>query len=165
MIYTIDGKEIEARTPAEAVMRTFPDGPEHHVTVIRGERRVFKAVYLDGVWREFTGQLESVYSRLCASIISNGVDCVLARNARGVASFDNRTVQFGGIDGAADYYGVSYGRHVEVEIKTPKGVQARNQVTYQKLIEKHGGIYRVIRTPDEARAFVAWLRETNARGN
>ncbi len=161
MKFTVKDTVIEARDALRAIQQI--KGEEHEIGIVSGDHRKRKFCFLGEQWHEVTGQLESVYCLVLVPIISNGVDCVLARNNRGTAFHDGRAIPFGGIDGAADYYGCSYGRHVEVEIKTLIGVQQANQKVYQKLIEKHGGIYRVIRSCEEAYAFVEWLRATGKK--
>lgn len=158
MEYRINDSVFQADSP-ESVMKNI-SGMEHQIAICRDPHRVHKFVYLDEKWRKYTGQLESAYSSVIIPIISNGIDCVLFRNNRGVTTYGSRTVRYGGMDGSADYFGISYGRHVEIEIKTAVGVQAPNQKSYQKLIEFHRGIYRVLRSGSEAREFVQWLRET-----
>ena len=60
--------------------------------------------------------------------------------------------------GGADYVGVYKGRAVYVELKTPSRRQSPEQRQFQQRVERHGGIYRILRSVDDARAFLAELR-------
>ena len=55
--------------------------------------------------------------------------------------------------GGADLLGLYRGRFVAVEVKTPTGRQTPEQCIYQKLVESKGGIYVVLRSVEEARAW------------
>lgn len=66
--------------------------------------------------------------------------------------------------GSADLIGLAYGSpaiFLAVEIKTPIGRLSAEQKAWGSAIQKLGGIYRVIRSEEEAREFVEWLRNTN----
>lgn len=87
-------------------------------------------------------------------------DLVLWRNNVGLAWMRNGTpVRFGvGGPGASDLVGVFRGRAVFVEIKTPTGRQSPEQRTFQQLVERKGGTYVVLRSVEDARAWLADLR-------
>lgn len=78
---------------------------------------------------------------------------------RNNCGFDGeRKVRYGvGNPGGADLIGVYNGRFVAVEIKTPTGKQTEEQRTFQRLVESKGGVYVVLRSVDEALAWVASL--------
>ncbi|WP_347138855.1 hypothetical protein [Paracoccus sp. SSK6] len=61
-----------------------------------------------------------------------------------------------GPPGISDIVGVVQGRSVFVEVKTDKGTQRTGQAAFQKAVEQAGGIYTVVRSPEEA---VATLME------
>jgi len=87
-------------------------------------------------------------------------DLVLWRNNIGMAWMrDGSPVRFGvGGPGAADLVGLYRGRFVALEIKTPTGRQTPEQKTFQQLVERKGGIYVVMRSVEDARAWLASLR-------
>jgi len=62
-----------------------------------------------------------------------------------------------GNPGGADLIGLHRGRFVAIEIKTPIGRQSREQKMFQVLVEAHGGIYVVLRSVEETRAWCANL--------
>ena len=80
---------------------------------------------------------------------------VLFRNNIGVAEMRGYKVRFGvGGPGGADLIGLFNGRFIAIEIKTPIGRQSPDQKTFQRLIESKGGEYVILRSVDEA---VAWV--------
>lgn len=87
-------------------------------------------------------------------------DLVLWRNNIGMAWMRNGTpVKFGvGGPGGADLIGLFRGRFVAIELKTPIGRQSKEQKQYQQLVERKGGTYVVIRSVDDARAWLAEMR-------
>lgn len=91
-------------------------------------------------------------------------DLVLWRNNVGMAWMRNGSpVRFGvGGPGASDLVGVYRGRAVFVEIKTPIGRQTPEQKMFQQLVERKSGIYVVLRSVDDARAWLLSLRQEAA---
>lgn len=87
-------------------------------------------------------------------------DLVLWRNNCGLAWMKNGApVRFGvGSPGGADLIGVFRGRFVAVEIKTPTGRQSAEQRQFQQLVERKGGVYIILRTVEDARAWLATMR-------
>lgn len=83
------------------------------------------------------------------------------RNNCGLAWMKNGApVRFGvGSPGGADLIGLYRGRFVAVEIKTPVGRQSAEQRLFQQLVERKGGIYVVLRSADEARQWLAQMRQ------
>lgn len=92
-------------------------------------------------------------------------EVLLERNNVGMAKMQNGSViKFGvGNPGGADYVGVYRGRALYVEIKTPTGRQSPAQRQYQQKVERHGAIYRVVRSIDDAQALLNELRSLSAR--
>lgn len=85
---------------------------------------------------------------------------VLFRNNVGLAERGQRKIRFGvGGPGGADLIGVRCrdGRFLAVEIKTPKGRQTDEQVRFQQLVTRTGGIYVVLRSVEEARQWLATI--------
>lgn len=62
-----------------------------------------------------------------------------------------------GCPGIPDIMGVVNGRSVGLEVKNMAGRQEDTQVRFQRVYEAKGGLYRVVRSPEEA---VAFLRAT-----
>lgn len=87
-------------------------------------------------------------------------DLVLFRNNIGVGDVRGCKVRFGvGGPGGADIIGCYRGRFVGVEIKTATGRQSPEQILFQNLIRAKGGIYVVLRSVEEALAWVADLEK------
>jgi Holliday junction resolvase len=55
----------------------------------------------------------------------------------------------GSYKGIADVYALKDGRHIWVEVKTPKGKQSDPQVKFQRDVEFHGGSYILARSVDD----------------
>lgn len=87
-------------------------------------------------------------------------DVLLERNNIGQAKMRNgSTVKFGvGGPGGSDFVGTYRGRALYVEIKTPTGRQSPDQKTFQGKVERHGAIYRILRSVEDAQAFLQELR-------
>ncbi len=82
--------------------------------------------------------------------------CVFFRNNCGVAQRNGHTIRFGvGSPGGADLIGLFNGRFIAIEVKTPIGRQTPEQKLFQQLIESKGGVYVILRSADEARAWLA----------
>lgn len=88
-------------------------------------------------------------------------ELVLWRNNVGqMIDKDGRRVVFGvGGKGAADLIGMWAGRFVAVELKTDKGRQTDEQRTFQALVTARGGVYAVIRSVEQARAWAEQMRK------
>lgn len=84
---------------------------------------------------------------------------VLWRNNIGEARYGEARVPYGvGGDGGADLIGCYRGRFLAVEIKTPTGRQSPEQITFAACVERNGGEYVVLRSVEDARAWLADLR-------
>ncbi len=80
----------------------------------------------------------------------------LWRNNCGTAEVRGYRVKFGvGNPGGADLIGVWNGRFVAVEIKTPTGRQSPDQRKFQDLVESKGGEYVILRSVEDALAWVS----------
>ncbi len=88
-------------------------------------------------------------------------DLVLFRNNIGNAIMRGGfRVAFGvGGPGASDLVGIYRGRAIFVEIKTPIGRLSPEQRRFRDLVTAKGAVYVVLRSVDEARA---WLTEIAA---
>jgi hypothetical protein len=67
-----------------------------------------------------------------------------------------------GCPGIPDIMGIMNGRSIGLEVKTLTGKQEDTQVRFQRVYEGKGGIYRVVRSPEDA---VAFLRATVGGSN
>lgn len=92
-------------------------------------------------------------------------DVLLFRNNCGVLQdADGRYVRYGvGSPGGADLIGLfttesGLARFIAGEVKSPKDEQSDAQVRFGELIEKRGGSYAVLRSVDDARAWIQRLR-------
>lgn len=82
------------------------------------------------------------------------------RNNIGRAELHGHTIAFGvGGPGGADLLGVFRGIFTAVEIKTPDGCLTTEQHRFEQLVRRKGGIYVVLRSADDARAWLAELRQ------
>ncbi len=59
-----------------------------------------------------------------------------------------------GCEGIPDIMGVAHGRSVGLEVKNEAGRQETSQVRFQRVYEAKGGIYRIVRSADEAVEFL-----------
>ena len=105
-------------------------------------------------------------SRVLAVLNHRESPCRLWRNNVGTYCPDpvNRPqvrIAYGLGVGSADLVGLVITNpaiFLAVEIKTPVGRLSKEQKAWGATIEKLGGIYRVIRSVEEAEKFVEWLR-------
>jgi hypothetical protein len=82
----------------------------------------------------------------------------LWRNNCGVAEIRGHKIRFGvGNPGGADLLGLFRGRFIAVEIKTATGRQTPEQRLYQQCVERHGGLYFIVRSENDAGALLAEL--------
>ncbi len=73
--------------------------------------------------------------------------------------FDHdKKIRYGLFKGSADIIGCYRGRFIGLELKSPIGRQSPEQRMWQVVVERYGGIYQVVRSPDEAHDFLADLR-------
>jgi hypothetical protein len=70
----------------------------------------------------------------------------------GVAQTPDGRMNRYGLPGQADIAGVIRGRHVEIEVKTHSGRQSRQQIRWQRAVERAGGTYVLVRSVDEVLA-------------
>jgi hypothetical protein len=67
----------------------------------------------------------------------------------GVAQIDKRFIRFG-VPGQADLTGIlPGGRRLEIEVKSPTGVQTPEQQNFQRMIEKFDGVYVLARSVED----------------
>ena len=67
-------------------------------------------------------------------------------NNTGAIQTDDRFIKFG-LVGSADIMGLLYdGKMICVEVKTGSGRQSKDQIKFQKMIEKFNGIYILARS-------------------
>lgn len=75
----------------------------------------------------------------------------------GAARLRGQRVTFG-VPGQADLTGIlPDGRRLEIEVKSPDGVQSEVQKNYQKMIEKFNGVYILARSVDDVWARIGSL--------
>lgn len=91
-------------------------------------------------------------------------EILLHRNNCGMAWMrDGKPVKFGvGNPGGSDFVGVYRGRALYIEIKTPIGRQSPEQKRFQQCVERHGGMYRILRSVKDAYALLQELRSEAA---
>ena len=73
-------------------------------------------------------------------------NCGAARTASGAL------VRFG-VPGQADIAGIRlpHGQFIQIEVKSPSGRQTEGQRKWQRMIEKHGGLYILARSTEDVR--------------
>lgn len=105
-------------------------------------------------------QLESQLTPDILLALCGTGEVLLERNNIGMAWMKNGApVRFGvGGPGGSDFVGTYKGRALYVEIKTPTGRQSPEQKTFQSKVERHGAIYRILRSVDDAHALLQELR-------
>ena len=76
------------------------------------------------------------------------------RNNSGAVKVDNRYIKFG-IKGQADISGILVdGRRLEIEVKNEKGRQGKDQMIFQKVIERFNGVYILARSFEDVRSVI-----------
>lgn len=81
-------------------------------------------------------------------------DMRLWRANTGAATLHGHHVRFG-IPGQADLTGMlPGGRRLEIEVKSATGRQTVDQVNFQKMIEKFGGLYILARSVEDVDAAI-----------
>lgn len=101
-------------------------------------------------WREnsaFAWAGEDVRAR-AGSMIRVTADMKILRNSRPIRA---------GIPGIGDIMGVGEGRAFALEVKDDTGRQEESQIRFQRVFEKAGGAYGLVRSAEEA---VDFLRRT-----
>lgn len=90
---------------------------------------------------------ESVVQGEILKRYANHPRVALWRQNTGAAKFGKSFVRFG-LPGQADLSGIlsPSGRAVFIECKSDRGKQSPEQITFQRFIEKHGGLYVLART-------------------
>jgi hypothetical protein len=81
-------------------------------------------------------------------------DCRIWRaNTGAMRDASGRVIRFG-VPGQADISGLlaPTGQRLEIECKSRTGRQSPEQVAWQAMIERHGGIYILARSLDDVRA-------------
>lgn len=63
-----------------------------------------------------------------------------------------------GVPGMADILVLVGDRYLWLEVKTPSGRQSKQQEAFQQAVESIGGLYRVVKSVDEALAAVEEAR-------
>jgi len=83
-------------------------------------------------------------------------DCRVWRQNSGTApSWDGKRVVRFGVPGCADISGLLIdGRRLEIEVKKAGGKQSPDQVNFQRMIERFGGVYMLVYSVAEAVAGV-----------
>lgn len=82
-------------------------------------------------------------------------DLRLWRANTGVARIGRRVVRFG-VPGQADITGIlPGGRRLEIEIKSSTGRQTADQVNFQRMIERFGGLYILARSIEDVQKAIA----------
>lgn len=91
---------------------------------------------------------------------------VLWRNNVGTAEHwterGTQRVRYGLAPGSADLVGICGGRFIALEVKTPAGRVAPEQVQWLALVRRQGGFAAVVRSVEEARAAIARCRAGGA---
>lgn len=80
-----------------------------------------------------------------------------------VVLVDARPVSFG-LTGSADIIGATAGRPLAIEVKDATGRQSEEQIRFQVAWEKVGGLYLLVRDPDDAARRVAEAHPMNVLG-
>lgn len=105
---------------------------------------------------------ENAVIAACTAFLSTQRHIRIWRMNCGAAKRGTRYTEYGQ-PGQADYAGIvgPHGRRIEVEFKRPGGKQSKDQITYEAMIRKHGGIYLLV---DSVESLIAGLRAAGALG-
>jgi predicted HTH transcriptional regulator len=72
------------------------------------------------------------------------------KQATGVAQQQGRFISFG-LKGSADITGIlANGKRIEIECKSGNARQSKEQLNFQKIVERFNGIYIVVRSIEDA---------------
>jgi hypothetical protein len=101
-------------------------------------------------WRENSGLawIGKEYKARIGAMVHVTADMKILTNARPLRA---------GVPGIADIMGVAQGSGFALEVKDEEGRQEPSQVLFQRAFERAGGVYGIVRSKDEA---VAFLRRT-----
>lgn len=96
--------------------------------------------------------------------LGNEPDFRLWRNNVGaLPDVTGRVVKYGLAPGSADLIGIlaPWGRLIALEVKTHRkgSKQSEDQRNWERVVREMGGVYEVVRTPDEAREVLRVARE------
>ncbi len=93
---------------------------------------------------------ESAVVSACLVALSAQPGVRVFRNNTGAIKMDHRMVRFG-LAGSADILGIiaPHGRVLAVECKSATGRQSKQQSIFQRVIERHGGLYILCKSSDE----------------
>ncbi|MFH1185106.1 MAG: VRR-NUC domain-containing protein [Chloroflexota bacterium] len=114
---------------------------------------------------EKTGQAVTPEARILADIrlaLGKEPGVVAWRISQGLGyTPDGRVMRAGSVPGMADLIAVvaPHGRWLGLEIKAPRGRLSDEQRLWGALLEKHGGIYAVVRSVPDAIAALTRARE------
>lgn len=88
-------------------------------------------------------------------------DVVLWRNQSGAVRVAERWQRYGLQVGASDLIGIlkPSGRFIALEVKTTRGVVAKEQVMFLDLVNSMGGVGRIVRSVEDA---IRAVEEANA---
>jgi len=102
------------------------------------------------ILREFGRNLRMrLWRANCGTAVVGDVGRIMALCRR--AGIPARVVSFG-VPGQADLTGiVSDGRRLEIEVKSPRGWQTRDQANYEHMIRRMGGVYVLARGVGDVR--------------
>jgi len=97
------------------------------------------------------GALEQALIAQILLKVGSRPNCRLWRQSTGLALSPDgkRPISFG-LKGSADISGIlADGRRIEIEVKTSNTKQSAAQVSFQRMIQKMGGVYVVARSVDD----------------
>lgn len=115
-------------------------------------------------WRNNTGQAwagQRVRLRPGSKIVVDGQTYVA--NANTVLILNAQPVTFG-LPGSGDILGATAGRPLSIEVKDATGRQSEQQKAFQRAWEAAGGVYLLVRDPDEAAQQVSALNPLSVLG-
>lgn len=112
---------------------------------------------------------ESILQRQIRLALGQERDVVLFRNNVGQATYwDDRAgremhVRYGLAPGSADLIGIGPGgRFISLELKGQRGLASAEQQRWLSLVEKRGGAAAIVRSVEEAFAFVERIRREHS---
>lgn len=104
---------------------------------------------------------DKLVNEVILSMAATGL-CKCWSQPTGAAYRDGQLIRYG-LKGCADITGILVdGRRLEVEIKTGKARQQKNQEAFEKMITEMGGVYFVARSCEDALTKLIKAASTNA---
>lgn len=104
-----------------------------------------------------------IISEIMRYLCGNSYLRVWRQNTGAMSDKRGRIVRFG-VPGAADISGIlNDGRRLEIEVKSSTGRESKEQIAFEKMIRKYGGVYIIARSIEDVRVGIAEAMKSGAK--